>query len=223
MTVKHPKQEQIETYLRPTPTIDSDSEAVLEFVGANSPDGATARDRAVALYYAVRDQVRYDPYTISSDPGDYSASQTLTAGRGWCVKKAILYAACCRGVGIPARLGYANVRNHLSTENLSRLMGTDVFYWHGYTDVYLGRQWVKATPVFNRELCAKFRLKPLEFDGLEDSIFHPYDLEGKQHMEYLKYHGVFADLPFERMMKDLIRHYPRLMDVTRRGDSVWRA
>jgi len=195
-------------FLHATPTIDFNSAAVQEFVVANSAATSTDLERAKSLYYAVRDQIRYDPYTASHNPDDYSASHTLQAGRGWCVTKAILYAACCRAVGIPARLGYADVRNHLSTANLRRQMGTDIFYWHGYTDVYLKRKWVKATPAFNIALCKKFRLQPLKFDGLEDSIFHPYDLDGRQHMEYLNYHGEFADLPFELMFNDFARFYP---------------
>ena len=27
----------------------------------------------------------------------------------------------------------------MSTEHLRQLMGTDIFYWHGYTDVYLNQ------------------------------------------------------------------------------------
>jgi transglutaminase-like putative cysteine protease len=151
---------------------------------------------------------------------DYSANHTLKTGLGWCVTKAILFAACCRAVGIPARLGYADVRNHMSTSNLRRIMGTNIFYWHGYTDVYLNRKWVKATPAFNIELCDKFRLKPLEFDGLEDSIYHPFDLDGKKHMEYLNYHGEFADLPFDRMMNDFARLYPNFTKLRGQGDFL---
>jgi transglutaminase-like putative cysteine protease len=205
-------------FLRSTPTIDFDSGAVQEFIAQNSTVKAGDLDLAISLYYAVRDQIRYDPYTFSPDPGDYSASQTLKAGRGWCVTKAILYAACCRAVGIPARLGFADVRNHLSTANLRRLMGTDIFYWHGYTDVYLNRTWVKATPAFNIGLCEKFRLQPLEFDGLEDSIYHPFDLDGQKHMEYLNYRGEFADLPFDRMMGDFARLYPDFTEYPETGD-----
>ena len=127
-------------YLCSTPTIDFESRAVQDFVAANGPENTNNEERAIALYYAVRDQVRYDPYTISEDLRDYSASVTLATGRGWCVTKAILYAACCRALGIPARLGYADVRNHMSTSNLRRLMGTDIFYWHGYTEVYLNNK-----------------------------------------------------------------------------------
>lgn len=205
-------------FLRSTPTIDFDDETVKDFVAENDSANSGQLDRAISLYYAVRDQIRYDPYTISSDLNDYSASHTLKTGRSWCVPKAILYAACCRTIGIPARLGYADVRNHLSTENLRRLMRTDVFYWHGYTDVYLNRTWVKATPAFNIELCERFRLQALEFDGLEDSIYHPFDLDGQKHMEYLNYRGEFADLPFDEMMSDLTRFYPNFTGSPEQGD-----
>ncbi len=213
-----PTDKDPDIFLRSTPTIDFDSEVVKEFVAKNSATNSSDLDRAISLYYAVRDQIRYDPYTFSSDLNDYSATHTLNTGRGWCVPKAILYAACCRAIGIPARLGYADVRNHLSTENLRRLMGTDIFYWHGYTDVFLNGKWVKATPAFNIELCEKFRLQPLEFDGLEDSIYHPFDLDGQKHMDYLNYHGEFADLPFARMMSYFTRFYPDFIGLVGRGD-----
>lgn len=202
-----------EPFLRPTPTIDYKHSLVADFIEANRDPETSIRDQAISLYYAVRDRIRYDPYTDSEKPSDFSASVTLQRRRGWCVPKAILYAACCRAIGIPARLGYADVRNHLSTENLRRQMQTDIFYWHGYTDVFLNRKWIKATPVFNIELCQRFRLKPLEFDGLEDSIYHPFDMDGRQHMEYLNFRGVFADLPFKQMQADFARLYPGFDDA----------
>jgi len=209
---------QWEVFLRTTPTIDFDSEIVRAFVSDNSRENDSVAEQIISLYYAVRDQVRYDPYTPSDQRSDFSASRTLELMRGWCVPKSILYAACCRALCVPARLGYADVRNHLSTENLRRQMGTDIFYWHGYTDVYLNDQWVKATPVFNIELCKRFRLKPLEFDGLEDSIYHPFDLDGRQHMEYLKFRGEYADLPFEEMKRDFAKYYPKFGDPGRTAD-----
>ena len=205
-------------YLRSTSTIDFENGAVQEFVAENSAENAGDMERVISLYYAVRDQIRYDPYTSSDDLSDFAASHTLEIMRGWCVPKSILYAACCRAIGIPARLGYADVRNHLSTENLRRLMGTDIFYWHGYTDVYLNGKWVKATPVFNIELCEKFRLKTLEFDGLEDSIYHPFDLDGRKHMEYLNFRGEYADLPYDEMQNDFARLYPGFMGQEEKRD-----
>ena len=200
----------MEEYLQTSLTIDFNSDIMQAFVRDNRGGSESADEQVIALYYAVRDLIRYDPYTASETPADYSASRTLEQMRGWCVPKSILYAACCRSLGVPARLGYADVRNHLSTENLRRQMGTDIFYWHGYTSVYLHEKWVKATPVFNIELCEKFRLKPLEFNGREDSIYHPFDVDGRQHMEYLQYRGEFADLPFEEMTRDFAKYYPNM-------------
>ena len=122
-------------FLRPTPVIDFDTPIVRAFIAEHSRERDPVLERAIALYYAVRDRIRYDPYTLSEQAADFAASRTLQQMRGWCVPKSILYAACCRALGVPARLGYADVRNHLSTANLRRQMGTDIFYWHGYTSV----------------------------------------------------------------------------------------
>jgi transglutaminase-like putative cysteine protease len=163
----------------------------------------------VRLYYAVRDGFRYDPYGIELSVRGLRASTVLAAGRGFCINKAVLLAAVCRAVGIPARMGYADVRNHLSTERLRQSMGgSDVFYYHGYTSILLGGKWVKATPAFNLSLCEKFRLEPLEFDGTKDSIYHPFDLTGQRHMEYLGFRGEHDDVPLADMVAVFEDHYP---------------
>jgi transglutaminase-like putative cysteine protease len=194
-------------YVQPSPTVDSDNPAIVEFAVANSGDSTDPKEQAIRLYYAVRDGIRYDPYTLDLSIEGLRASTTLHIGRGWCVAKAILLAACCRVMGIPARLGFADVRNHLTTARMREVMKTDVFFWHGYTSIYLDKAWVKATPAFNIELCEKFRFKPLEFDGLSDSIYHPFDLVGNRHMEYLRYRGEFVDVPIDLMMETFRREY----------------
>jgi len=199
--------EVMQPYLEPTFTIDSDHPAVLAFVDKHSQKKDSPRQRAVDLYYAVRDGFRYNPYSLNLEEQAFKASFTLAAGQGWCVPKAILLTACCRAAGIPARLGFADVKNHLSTERLRQSMKTDVFLWHGYTSVYLEGQWVKATPAFNVSLCDKFGLKPLEFDGLEDSIYHEFDCAGNKHMEYLQERGEYQDLPLTEMLSDFEKIY----------------
>ncbi len=196
-------------FLSSSTTVDADNPAVRQFAQQHKGNSANQRDQAVALYYAVRDGFRYNPYALDLTPRGLSASRVLEVGHGWCVTKAVLLAAACRAAGIPARLGYADVRNHLSTERMRRTMQTDIFYWHGYTAILLDDQWLKATPAFNIELCEKFRLKPLEFDGRQDSIYHPYDLQGNRHMEYLNFRGEFADVPVDEMRETFIRHYPQ--------------
>jgi transglutaminase-like putative cysteine protease len=191
--------------------IDSDHPAIRDLAQSLTDPGADAIQNAVRLYYHVRDALRYDPYNIAETPQGYLASRTLAEGSGWCVTKALVLAALGRAAGIPSRVGYADVRNHLSTERLRRSMQTDVFYFHGYTSFHLNGNWVKATPAFNIELCEKFGLKPLEFDGLQDSLYHEFDQAGNRHMEYLQDRGEYLDLPFEEMMAVMHQYYPALM------------
>jgi len=194
-------------YCEATATVDSDNPAVIEFARRNMGSSPDPKGQAISLYYAVRDGIRYDPYTLDLSINGLKASSTLSALRGWCVSKAILLAACCRVLKIPARIGFADVRNHLTTARMRTLMKTDVFFWHGYTSIFLDGQWVKATPAFNIELCEKFGFHPLEFDGTADSIYHPFDLKGNMHMEYLRYRGEFADVPLNEMMETFRREY----------------
>ena len=170
--------------------------------------------RAVAVYYAIRDGILYDPYSADISVAGLKATTVLEERRGWCVSKAILLAACCRALGIPARLGYADVLNHLSTEKMRQRMKTNVFYWHGYTALYLDDRWVKATPAFNVELCEKFGLKPLEFNGRDDSIYHAFDQAGNRHMEYLHDRGQFLEPPIEAMRRTFDEYYPGWPDTS---------
>ena len=194
--------------LASTDHVDSDHPAVRAFAREHAL-GATPREQAVALYYAVRDGFRYDPYRVDLASEGMRASSVLALGYGWCVTKAALLAAAARAVGIPARLGFADVRNHLSTERMRETMRTDEFIWHGYTELWLDGAWRKATPAFNIQLCQRFGLLPLEFDGVADSIYHPFDASGQRHMEYLRERGTFRDLPLARILADFRRLYPR--------------
>ena len=196
--------------LAPTALIDSDHPAVQAFAREHAR-GADEREHAVALYYAVRDGFRYDPYRTELSAQGMKASTVLAQGYGWCVPKATLLTAVYRAAGLPARLGFADVRNHLSTERMRQSMQTDLFYWHGYTEVWLAGAWRKATPAFNLSLCQKFGLLPLEFDGLADSIYHPFDAAGNRHMEYVHQRGSFDDLPLQALLDDFHRYYPGWM------------
>lgn len=197
-------------YLQPTYFIDSDHPLVMNFAEQHRGDSPEPRLQAISLYHAVRDEIRYNPYSFSADRETLKASHALQVGESYCVPKALLLAACARHCGIPARIGLADVRNHLSTPRLLELLRTEVFAMHGYTELYLGERWVKATPAFNLELCQRFKVEPLAFDGLSDSIFHPYNQQGERHMEYLVDHGQFADFPEQLFFQHLGKIYPHL-------------
>ena len=201
-------------YLEPAQFIDSAHAAVVEFSRKNS-SGNSERERAVSLYYAVRDEIRYNPFLDFSDREVFRASTVLAADQGFCVGKASLLAACARAAGIAARVGFADVKNHLTSPRLAETMGSDLFVYHGYTDLYLDGKWVKATPAFNLDLCTRFRVKPLEFDGREDSIFHPFDQDNRRHMEYLRDRGTYADVPVEAIQQAFREAYPKFYRLGR--------
>jgi transglutaminase-like putative cysteine protease len=168
-------------------------------------------EAVVRLYEAVRDSVVYDPYVDLTDPANYRASTVLAKGRGFCVGKAALLAAAARSLGVPARVGFADVKNHLTSKRLYETMKTDTFIWHSYAELDLDGHWVKATPAFDRALCERLSLAPLEFDGVKDSLFHPFDKAGQRHMEYLRDRGSYPDVPFETIIADLRVAYPHMI------------
>lgn len=188
--------------LEPTPFLDCDHPDIVGFAERVVAEAGATDDRAkaVALFLAVRDGIRYDPYSSTHDPDDYRASAVVHRPAAYCIPKAVLLTAACRAVGIPARLGFADVRNHLQSEKLRERMGTDLFVYHGYSELWLGGRWVKVSSAFNRELCERFGTKVLEFDGVHDALMHPYDEAGNRHMEYVNDRGSYADLPFDDIM-----------------------
>jgi len=199
-------------YLSTARYIDSANPGVLAFSEKNAK-GSSERERAISLYYAVRDQIRYNPFLDFSNPEVFRASAVLRAGEGFCIGKASLLAACARAADIEARVGFADVKNHLTTPRLAETMGSDLFVYHGYTDLRIDGKWVKATPAFNLALCARFRVKPLEFDGRADSIFHPFDEDDRRHMEYLRDRGVYADVPVDEIQSAFREAYPKLYSM----------
>ena len=199
-------------YLKPGRFVDSDHPAVTAFSQRHA-GGRGEREKAVSLYYAVRDEIRYNPFQNFMLDETYRASACVEHGSGWCVPKAALLAACARAMGIPARVGYADVKNHITTPELTAKMGTDLFVFHGYTELLLGGRWVKATPAFNLTLCTRFRVKPLEFNGRTDSLFHPFDEDDRRHMEYVHERGSFFDVPAEEIKRVFSETYPAYFNL----------
>src|SRR5262245_16366172 len=206
-----------DAWRRPAEFVDSDAPSIVAFARTATGRTTDPRARAVAVYYAVRDRVTYTPYCDFRSPDTYRASAVLAKGAGFCVGKAALLAAAARAVDIPARLRFADVRNHLCTPRLKALVGGDVFYYHGLVELELQGRWVKATPAFDLTLCERFGVLPLEFDGHEDSVFQPYDRAGRRHMEYVCERGVYADVPMADILAIFERQYPKLVEV---GESA---
>ena len=194
-------------WLEPTWFIDSDNEAVMRFADETAGEATDPVEVAGKLFHAVRDGFRYDPYVTQADPRSFRASTVAVSDRNWCIPKSVLFVAAARHRGIPARLGFADVRNHLTSEKLSKSMGSDLFAWHGYAELLLNGRWVKLSTAFNIELCERFGVKALEFDGYNDALMHPFDERGNRHMEYVQQRGSFDDLPLQQIFDTFVEIY----------------
>ncbi len=202
-----------------TASLDHEDPIVQQFVDRTlAGRRGTPRENAVLLYYAVRDQLLYDVYDADLSRDGLRASAILSKGRGFCLHKSIVYAAACRAVGIPSRLVYADVRNHLASGKLRELVGGNMFF-HGLTSVWLDGRWMKATPVFNKMLCRLYSMAPLEFDGTADSLYQPYDAQNRQHMEFVTHYGEFDDFPYDLVIQRMHQSHPKLFVTEYRTTS----
>lgn len=201
----------MERYLQPTTFFDYEQPELKAWI-ANQLTGVSDDpvEQAKALYLAVRDSVSYNPYVFRTDAKTFSASYALTSGETYCIPKAVLLGAAARSVGIPSRLGLADVRNHLSSPKLIEWLQSDIFRMHGFIELYLNGQWVKATPAFNKQLCEMMKVEPLEFDGVHDSVFQEYTASGQAHMEYVNDHGLFDDVPHDFIVAGVRAAYGHL-------------
>jgi transglutaminase-like putative cysteine protease len=195
-------------HLAATAFIDAGHPRVRSFAERAVAEATTDGERISRLFSAVRDEIRYDPYQLSREPQAYVASNVISRRAAFCIPKAVVLTASARSLGIPARLGFSDVRNHLQSPKLAQRMGTDVFVFHGYSELYVHGAWRKATPAFNAELCERFGVSPLTFDGSADALLHPFAADGSAYMEYIRDRGVYADLPLGLILEVFAIAYP---------------
>lgn len=201
----------MERYLKPTAFFDYDQPDVRAWIEAQLQGvKADPIEQIKVLYLAVRDGIQYNPYVFRTDPKTFSASYALDSGETYCIPKAVLLGAAARSIGIPSRLGLADVRNHLSSPKMIEWLRSDVFRMHGFIELFINGRWVKATPAFNRQLCELMNVAPLEFDGVNDSMFQEYTESGEAHMEYVSDHGVFDDVPHDFIVSGIRSAYGHL-------------
>ncbi len=206
-------------YLQPTEFLNFNDPTVREFAELHAAGAKTDIEKAVNLYYAVRDGFQYDPYVLDLRREGLRASRLLTKTWGYCVEKAILLAASARAAGVPSRLSFYIVRNHIATGRLEKMLEKNYLVFHGAAEMYLEGKWLKTTPAFNKKLCDFLGVEPLEFDGTADSIFQEFDRSGNTFMEYLHDYGAFADLPYDMYLDELKKHYPNIFRNKKYADD----
>lgn len=195
--------------MRPGTFIDSDAPQLRAFAARHTAGLSNDVERAVALYYAVRYGIRYDPYGIRLVKTDYIASRVAVVSSAYCIPKAVLLAAAARSFGIPSAIGLSDVRNHFTSRRLAARMGDrSLFLHHGYAVLRLGGTWVKAAPAFDAELCRRAGVRATEFDGRSDALLQEYDARDRRSMEYVRTHGIWSDLPYDRIAADFRGYYP---------------
>lgn len=202
--------ESMSQYLKPTEFINSDNVRVITFVNDVVGIEKDKKNAILRLFYKIRDGIPYHFDSMGIKKELFIASNVIDAEGSFCIPKAVLLASAARVIGVPSRLGFADVKNHLATDKVLEKLKTDLFVFHGYTELFINEKWVKATPAFNKELCKKFNVKPLDFDGENDSVFQEYTESGDKYMNYIMDHGSFTDLPFELMITSFKKAYPHL-------------
>ncbi|MGH1387099.1 transglutaminase-like domain-containing protein [Kordia sp.] len=200
-------------YLTTTYYFDFEDTSIQKLIASCKDNSISNKEKAIAVYNKVRDDWKYDPYSISLSKENFRASVIAQKTSGNCVEKSILLIACLRALEIPARLHLGKVKNHIAVERLTEKFGSNELTPHGMVNVFLNEKWLKLSPAFNASLCRKFNVTPLEFDGENDSFLQQYNDNGSLFMEYTADYGHFEDVPLAFMKRNVKEHYPHIFDT----------
>jgi len=190
---------ELERYLAPGRFVESDADEIVSKAREIVGDAHDTVGKVKRLFYWVRDNIKYNVYSKILVENEHRATATLARGDGNCMQKATLLCALLRAAGIPARLGFADIRNHLIPDELLENMGTNLFVFHGFVEVYIGDRWVRLTPAFDIETCEQHGIVPCEFDGTCDAMLSPVDVRGRKQFEYVQFRGIYDDFPFDEV------------------------
>jgi len=204
--------EDLDIYLQPTEFFDFNKKSVSKKAIEITGDLKTEKEKAIGLFYWVRDEIKYNMLTYIPDvKANFRASVTLRRRNGFCVSKSILLSSFARVIGIPARIHLVDLINHKISQKIIDFMGTNVMHYHGYSEFYLDGKWVKLTPSFDPQTALKGKFFPMcEFDGECDAVFPEYDNDGNRFGEYVMDRGVHADLPLDDIAKVFEEKYPAI-------------
>jgi transglutaminase-like putative cysteine protease len=187
-------------YLGPSGVLESDHPAIRDLATRLSDGDRDPGKIAQRLFLHVRDEIAYSVFVPFHRQEDYLASQTLARGRGYCVQKSVLLATLARAAGIPARLAFADIRNHRASSQLVAGMGTNLFVYHSYPVLHLEGRWVSVAPTFDARLSAEHGFPLVSFDGRHDALLPPEDPQGRRFVEYVTHHGLFDDVPMDALL-----------------------
>lgn len=197
----------MEEYLVETKYFNFSSPVISNIIQSLDLDGLTDKEKAVKLFYYVRDSIKYSVIIPSFDDNLFVASKVLQQESTFCIPKAVALGTLARAVGIPSRIHLVDFINHRLSPKLAKIWGTNIMAVHCFTEFYLDDKWVKATAALDLDTCEKHDFIPVEFDGVHDSTIKQVDKKGRPHAEYIKDRGTFADVPIDLIKQVLIDMY----------------
>ncbi|MDD4333475.1 MAG: transglutaminase-like domain-containing protein [Patescibacteria group bacterium] len=163
----------LENFLKPSHYCDCDSENIINKAKEITANCKTNRDRAVKIFYWVRDNI---PYTFGR--WDKKASVILNEKKGMCTSKAVLLVSLLRAVGIPAGFGVLEVKGREYLGVIALSIFTKVIKKtsiHIYGGAFLNGKWVKIDPSADYLLSAKTSYfnpttQLVDWDGRADAM-----------------------------------------------------
>ena len=150
---------------------------------------------------------------MSFNKEEWKPSLTLEKGYAFCIPKAILLASLARAVGIPSKLHFVDIVNHMTSERLKQNMGSNIFIFHGFVELFLNGKWVEANCAFDKELCMRKNFPWVDFDGVKDGLFASTTDDGEPFVEYIKDRGVYNDAPHQEIMETWAKEYPNRYSI----------
>ncbi|MHA1489593.1 MAG: transglutaminase-like domain-containing protein [Promethearchaeota archaeon] len=204
-------KEDLTEFLQPTEFFDFNKKRVRELAQEITKGFNSNNEKAIALFYWVRDQIKYNMFTYYPKvKANLKASVTIRRGNGFCMSKAVLLSTLARAVDIPAKIHMVDIVNHKISKKVIDLMGTNAFHCHGYSELLLNGKWVKLTPVFDKETSIKAGFLPMiEFDGVHDAMFASCEANGNKYVEYVEDRGSYTDVPLKEIDKIFTEKYPK--------------
>mgnify|MGYP005619845855 CR=1 FL=1 len=201
-------------YLKATRLINADDDAIVAKKRELTRGIDDPNEKARRIFYFVRDQIRYVFRTGASERA-YRASMILNQGRGFCTQKAILFCSLARSCGIPAGIYFFDIADHTLPQNVRQLLGSNILFWHGVTALSLNGNWFRFDATLDRKLVEKNKLISVEFDPNRDCLMSSITQNGTPHIEYIRDHGMVADVSFQQISDRFQQSYPHLFP--RRG------
>lgn len=204
----------LDQYLQPTEFLDFNRDRVRNKAHEITNGLESDKEKAIALFYWVRDNIKYNMYTYNPKiKANLKASVTLRRKNGFCMSKAVLLTALARAVGIPARIRMVDIINHKISPKIIALMKTNVFHCHGISEILINGKWLKLTPVFDKDTALKAGFVPLiEFDGNNDALFDSHDKDGNAFVEYVEDYGTYSELPIDQITEIFTKMYPGMFE-----------